>query len=89
MEDLLDRALGELSPSTSIFKVLTYLSFRGASQPNQVAEGTGIPPGTVRPALRTLLDRGYVAQEEDGAYRSNISFTDIISDIYARMGKKS
>ena len=88
MADLLDKAIGELSPSTSMFKVLTYLSFRGARQPSHIAEGTEIPPGTVRPALRTLLDMGYVVQDEDGAYRSKIPFTDIISALYTRTGNK-
>ncbi|MFQ6052794.1 MAG: helix-turn-helix domain-containing protein [Candidatus Bathyarchaeia archaeon] len=84
MEDLLERALRELSPRTRIFKVLTYLSFRGASLPGQIAEETGMPRGTVRPALRSLLVKGFVTQQEDGTYRSKIAFTDMISDLYAR-----
>ena len=88
MEDLLEKALGELSPRTRIFKVLTYLSFKGASLPGQIAEETGIPRGTVRPVLRNLLEKGFVAQQEDGAYRSRIAFTDIISDLYARSERK-
>ncbi len=82
MVDLLEKAIDELSPGTSMFKVLTYLSFKGASQPSQVSEETGIPPGTVRPALRSLLEKGYLIQQEDGAYRSKIAFTDIISHLY-------
>ena len=84
MEDLLEKAVKELSPGTRIFEVLTYLSFKGASHPGQIAEETGIPDGTVRPALRSLLEKGFVIQLGDGAYRSKIAFTEIISDLYAR-----
>ena len=84
MGDLLERAVEDLSPRTCPFKVLVYLAFRGAGQPSEISDGTGIPAGTVRPALRALLERGYVIQLEDGAYRSNITFTDIISDLIAR-----
>lgn len=84
MEDQLEKALRELSPDTQIFKVLTHLNFKGASQPNQIADETGIPPGTVRPALRTLLEMGYVKQLEDGSYRSKIAFTAVFSDLCAR-----
>lgn len=89
MEDVLGKALGELSPRTSIFKVLTYLSFKGASLPWQIADETGIPRGTVRPVLRNLLEKGFVTQQVDGAYRSRIAFTDIISDLYARSEQKN
>ena len=51
-----EQALEDVSPKTSQFKVLVYLSFRGASQPTDISDQTGIPAGTVRPALRTLLD---------------------------------
>jgi DNA-binding IclR family transcriptional regulator len=88
VSDLFERAVANLSPTTSMFKVLVYLSFRGASQPSKVSEETGISPGTVRPSLRSLLDRGYVTQGEDGSYSSSISFTDIISDLYTRFGSK-
>lgn len=88
MEDLLNRATKELSVDTSPFKILTYLSFRGASLPSQIAEETGIPPGTVRPALRSLLEKGFVIQQDDGAYKSKVSFTEIISDLYLRCASK-
>ncbi len=84
MDELLDRATKELSVDSSPFKILTYLSFRGASLPSQIAEETGIPPGTVRPALRSLLEKGFVTQQEDGAYRSRVAFTELISDLYLR-----
>jgi len=84
LDDLLEKAVEDLSPKTCPFKVLVYLAFKGASQPSEISDGTGIPAGTVRPALRSLLERGYVIQLEDGAYRSNITFTEIISDLYAR-----
>lgn len=88
MADLLEKAIRELSPTTSRFKVLVYLSFKGPSLPGQVAEDTGIPSGTVRPALRFLLGKRFVAQQRDGSYRSKIAFTDIVSDLYKRQEKR-
>jgi len=82
-----ERALKDVSPTTSQFKVLVYLAFRGPSQPNDISTETGIPAGTVRPSLRTLLDKGYVLQHEDGSYRSLASFTDIVSHLYAAQQK--
>ena len=87
MGDLLEKAVEDLSPKTCPFKVLIYLAFKGASQPSEISDGTGIPAGSVRPSLRSLLERGYVIQLEDGAYRSNVAFTDIISDLIARSKK--
>ena len=87
MSDLLEKALQDLTPGTSQFKVLTYLAFKGPSSLSQISDDTGIAPGTVRPALRALLSKKYVDQLEDGSYRSNIVFTDIISDIYERYVK--
>ena len=87
MSENWDRVLKDVSPTTSQFKVLVYLAFRGPSQPNDISGETEIPAGTVRPALRTLLDKGYVRQQEDGAYRSLVSFTDIVSHLYAAQQK--
>jgi len=87
LSDLLKNAVEDLSPTTCPFKVLVYLAVKGASRPSEISDGTGIPTGTVRPALRALLERGYIIQLEDGTYRSNISFTDMISDLYARSRK--
>jgi len=88
MVNLLERAIRELSPNTSRFKVLIYLSFKGPSLPGQIADETGIPRGTVRPALRSLLGKRFVTQQRDGAYRSKIAFTEIISDLYTRQEQK-
>jgi len=88
MADLLEKAIKVLSPSTSRFKVLVYLSFRGPSLPGQIAEETGMPSGTVRPALRFLLEKRFVTQQRDGTYKSKIAFTDIISDLYMRREQK-
>jgi len=79
--DLLDQVLKEVSPSTVQFKVLTYLAFRGPSSPVDISEETRMSPGSVRPALRTLLDKGYVEQLGDG--RSLVPFTDIVSHLYS------
>jgi DNA-binding MarR family transcriptional regulator len=84
MTDLMEKATQELKPDTAQFKVLTFLAFRSASPPNAISEETGIAPGTVRPALRSLLDKGYVKQQEDGTYRSNIPFTDFVSHIFGK-----
>ena len=78
-----EEIIKNLSPSTSLFKVLVYLSFKGPSQPNEVADDTGIPAGTVRPALRNLLDKGFVFQHEDGSYNTDVSFVNIISHLYS------
>ena len=75
--------LENVSPKTSQFKVLTYLAFKGASQPAEISTDTGIPAGTVRPALRTLLDKGYALQHENGSYSSLVPFTDIVSHLYS------
>ncbi len=88
MAKLLDRVLNDLSPSTSQFKVLIYLAFKGPSSPSQVSDDTGISPGTVRPALRALLSKRFVVQLRDGSYQSKIAFTDVISDIYSNYIRK-
>ena len=78
-EDVLEN----VSPKTSQFKVLTYLAFKGPSQPASISADSGIPAGTVRPALRTLLDKGYAVQHENGSYSSLVPFTDIVSHLYS------
>ena len=82
MSELWDKVLEDVSPKTGQFKVLVHLAFRGPSAPNDISEETGISPGSVRPALRTLLGKGYVEQLEDGSYRSQVPFTDIVSHLY-------
>lgn len=74
--------LENVSPKTSQFKVLVFLAFRGPNSPNEISLETGLPPGTVRPALRTLLGKGYVEQQEDTKYKSMVPFTQIISHLY-------
>jgi DNA-binding MarR family transcriptional regulator len=87
LSDLVSKAVQELSPDTALFKVLTYLSFKGPSLPNAISEDTRITPGTVRPTLRNLLEKGYVTQNEDGTYRSAIPFTEFISNLYTQNRK--
>ncbi len=82
-----EKVLGDISPSTSQFKVLVYLSFKGAVQPTEISTETSIPAGTVRPALRTLLDKKYVEQKEDGSYSSLVPFTEIVSHLYSVIKK--
>ena len=81
-EELWEKVLEDLNPSTSQFKVLLYLAFRGPCQPSEISDNTEIPPGTVRPALRTLLEKGYINQKGDGDYKSLIPFTEILSQLY-------
>jgi DNA-binding MarR family transcriptional regulator len=78
-----DKVIDNLSPSTSQFKVLVHLSFKGCSQPSDVSTETGIRAGTVRPALRALLDKGYVEQGDDRSYCSLVPFTEIVSHLYS------
>ncbi len=82
-----EKILGDVSPTTSQFKVLVYLSFKGAAQPSDISNETGIAAGTVRPALRTLLDKGYVKQQDDGSYHSLVPFTEIVSHLYSVVKK--
>lgn len=82
-----EKVLKDISPTTSQFKVLVYLSFKGAAQPADISTETGIPAGTVRPALRILLDKGYVLQKDDRSYHSLISFTEIVSHLYSVVKK--
>jgi len=86
---ILDRALEELSSTTSLFKIFLHLSIRGAMSPSQIAEETGIPPRTVRPALRTLLRRGYVKKREDGSYEAveRLTLVEVLSHIYTKLLK--
>ena len=88
MPSLLDKALKDLSPGTSQFKVLVYLAFKGPASPIQISEETGISPGTVRPALRALLLKKYLTQGQDGSYQSKIMFTDLISDLFENTIRK-
>jgi DNA-binding MarR family transcriptional regulator len=84
MVEPIEKAMQELKPDTAQFKVLTYLAFRGPSPPSSISSETGIAPGTVRPALRSLLDKKYVKQQEDGTYKSSIPFTDFVSYVFAK-----
>jgi DNA-binding MarR family transcriptional regulator len=78
------KVLDNISPKTSQFKILVYLAFKGPSHPSDVSKETSISQGTVRPSLRALLDKGFVNQLDDGAYKSLIPFTDIISHLYSK-----
>jgi len=67
--------------------ILGWLAPLKARKPSIISDEIDVPAGTVRPALRSLLEKGYVRQQEDGTYRSMITFTDIISHLYSQ-GKK-
>ena len=82
-----EKVIEDVSPTTSQFKVLVYLSFKGAAQPADISNETGIAAGTVRPALRTLLEKGFVKQGDGGSYQSLVPFTEIVSHLYS-VGKK-
>ena len=85
MSKIWEKALKELSPKSSQFKVLVYLAFEGPASPTQIAEETGISPGTVRPALRALLSKKFVTQGRDRSYKSKVSFTEIVSDLFTNV----
>ena len=85
MSEIWEKALKEISPKSSKFKVLIYLAFEGPASPTQIAEETGISPGTVRPALRALLSKKFVTQERDRSYKSKIPFTEIVSDLFTNV----
>ncbi len=59
---MIEKVTQELKPDTAQFKVLAFLAFRGASLPGAISDETGIASGTVRPALRSLLEKDYVKQ---------------------------
>jgi len=88
MSELAERILEELDPDTSLFKVLVYLSFRGPCRPADVSRETGIKPGTVRPALRDLLEKGFVEQVSEGVYRSLVPFTDMVALVFKKISGK-
>lgn len=87
MADLIEEIVKNVSPGTSQFNVLTYLAFKGPSHPIEISEEIGIPSGTVRPALRSLLEKDYVAQLDDGSYKSRIAFTEIVAHLYSFLPK--
>ena len=89
MTKLWEKVLKELNPKSSQFKVLIYLAFEGPAGPSQIAEETGISPGTIRPALRALLSKKYVTQERDRTYKSKVPLTDIVSDIFTNMIRRN
>jgi DNA-binding IclR family transcriptional regulator len=82
-----EKVLGDVSPSTSKFKILVYLSFKGSTLPSEISTETGIPAGTVRPSLRTLLNKGYIVQKDDSSYLSLIPFTEVVSYLYSVIKK--
>lgn len=89
MEKLWEQVMKQLDPRTNLFKVLVYLAFsKEPCRPAEISNGTGISPGTIRPALRSLLKMGFVGQEPDGSYKSKIPFTEIISDVFQHPREK-
>jgi DNA-binding MarR family transcriptional regulator len=84
MPETIEKVIQELKPDTAQFKTLVYLAFRGPCLPSVISDETQIAPGTIRPALRSLLEKGYVRQLDDGTYRSELSFTDFISHLFAK-----
>ena len=83
MKDLIERLVEDISPTTSIFRIFIYLAFKGATKPIEIVEETDIPAGTVYPALRELLENGFITQLDSGAYQSNIDFTYLLSELFS------
>jgi DNA-binding IclR family transcriptional regulator len=89
MQDLWKQVLDKINPETSLFQVLIYLAFsKEPCKPAEISKYTGLPPGTIRPAIRSLLKMGFVYQDQNGLYRSKIPFTEIVSDIFQRLLKR-
>jgi DNA-binding IclR family transcriptional regulator len=89
MQELWKQAMEKIKPETSAFQVLIYLAFsKEPCKPAEISKTTGLPPGTIRPTIRSLLKMGLVIQEPNGSYRSKIPFTEIISDMFQRLLKK-
>lgn len=57
----------DMGPSE--FKIFIYIAFRGPSKPREISKETGIPDGTVRPAVRKLFENGYLTQSRLGFYK--------------------
>ena len=87
MANMIVEIVENMKPGTSQFNILIYLAFKGPSPPIEISEEIGIPPGTVRPALRSLLEKEYITQLEDGSYKSKVPFTEIIANLYSFLKK--
>ena len=57
---MIEEIVENMKPGTSQFNILIYLAFKGPSPPIEISEEIGIPPGTVRPALRSLLEKDLI-----------------------------
>lgn len=89
MSDFWKQVLNKINPETSLFQVLVYLAFsKEPCKPAEISKYTGLLPGTIRPAIRSLLKMGFVYQDQNGLYRSKIPFTVIVSDIFQHLLKK-
>lgn len=87
-QELLDK-LFSLSPESSHFKIMIYLSLVGKiCEAKEIIDGTGLKEGTVYPALRRLLKIRLIEQPLEGKYRSLIPFSDIIAEIVKRLQEK-
>ena len=87
MANMIEEIVENVKPGTSQFNVLIYLAFKGPSAPIEISDEIGIPSGTVRPALRSLLEKEYITQLEDGSYKSKMPFTEIIANLYTFLKK--
>ncbi|MEE8355463.1 MAG: helix-turn-helix domain-containing protein [Candidatus Bathyarchaeia archaeon] len=81
--------LDGLKLGTAAFKVLSYLTFRGAAlKPSQIAKGTNLKPSTVRARLAEMKDKGLVTQNSAG-YISAVNPYDILMKLYRVIKKES
>jgi DNA-binding IclR family transcriptional regulator len=89
IQELWKQAIEKIKPDTRAFQILIYLAFSNAPcKPAEISKATGLPSGTIRPTIRSLLRMGFVSQEPGGLYKSKIPFTEIISDMFQRIQKK-
>ncbi len=81
--------LDGLKLDTVAFKVLSYLTFRGAPlKPSMIAEGTNLKPSTVRARLAVMKEKGLVTQSSAG-YTSAVNPYDILMKLYRVIKKES
>jgi Mn-dependent DtxR family transcriptional regulator len=74
--------IAQISPSTSAFKILVYLTFKDQyMKPAEIASGLGEKGSTVRARLAELRKKGLVESSSNG-YISLVTSYDILMKLY-------
>ena len=80
--------LDQLDPSTSAYKILCHLTFRGSPmKPQDIAFDLSENNSTVRARLAELKKQGLVESKPEG-YMALITPYDFVAKIYRDLGKK-